>query len=95
LSKQAAVPNPAELIESIVRAFVDNPERVSVEEVSNELRSTLYLRVDAADKHKVIGSHGGMESALEEILRAESVKLKHLYTLEITDDSDVDLQPAV
>ena len=91
----APVPNPSELIERIVCAFVDNPELVTVDEVSKGFMSTIYLRVDAADKHKVIGSHGQMESALRNILLAKSVKLKHTYELEIMDNSDVDLKPAV
>jgi uncharacterized protein len=92
MSKLIAGPTAAELIQSVVRAFVDSPALVSIEEVSNQRGSTLFLRVDAADIGKVIGNQGQMETALKDILRARSVKMKHRYVLEILDDFDVNLQ---
>jgi len=95
MSEFVPVPSPRELIESMVRAFVDSPSRVSVEEFSNQSVSILYLRVDAADLGKVIGKQGEMARALVLILQAATVKSKHQYTLlKIIDDLDVDCQQA-
>jgi predicted RNA-binding protein YlqC (UPF0109 family) len=86
------IQTPVEIIETIVRAFVDYPTHVSVEEVFDNPVSTLYLRVDVADFGKVIGDQGQMERSLEEILRAESFRLKHRYTLQIIHDFNVNVQ---
>ncbi|MGC1871543.1 MAG: KH domain-containing protein [Acidobacteriaceae bacterium] len=91
MSELVPVLTPTELIETIVRAFVDFPEQVSVEEVvSSDRGSILFLRVDAADSGKVIGEQRRMEKSLQDILRAESVRLRHRYALKIIDDFDVD-----
>src|ERR1035437_3570463 len=95
MSEFVPVPTPSELIESIVRAFVDSPAHVSVEEFSNQLVSILYLRVDATDIGNVIGKQGEMARALEHILQPASAKLNHRFTLlKIIDNLDVELQQA-
>lgn len=91
MSELVLVLNPIELIASIVRAFVDCPEQVSVEEVCNNRGSTLFLRIDATDRCKVIGEQRRMKKSLEDILRAQNVRLRHRYTLKIIDDLDVNL----
>ncbi len=96
MSKVVSVPTPTELVEFIVRAFVDSPAHVSVEEVSNQFMSILYLRVDAADLGKVIGKQGEMARALRDILQAQSAKLKRQYILlKVIENSDADLPLAV
>ncbi len=47
-----------ELIESIVKALVDNPEEVSVRPVEGEQVTVLELRVHPTDLGKVIGKQG-------------------------------------
>jgi predicted RNA-binding protein YlqC (UPF0109 family) len=75
----------SELIEAIARALVDNPDKVSVEETSNQFGRTLRLRVDPSEVGLVIGNQGRTARSLRTILGAISVKLKYRYSLEIVD----------
>jgi predicted RNA-binding protein YlqC (UPF0109 family) len=96
MSEVVPAPSPKELIESVVRAFADFPAHVSVQEVSNQLVSFLWLRVDATDIGKVIGKRGEMAKALEDILQTASANLNHRFTfLKISDNLDADLLEAV
>jgi len=47
-----------ELIETIARALVDDPEQVKVSEIEGEMTSIIELRVAKADLGKVIGKQG-------------------------------------
>ena len=63
-----------ELVEMIVRALVDEPERVVVREVQGE-RSIIYeVRVAPDDVGKAIGRHGRLANALRTLVRAAATK---------------------
>ena len=47
-----------ELIETMARALVDNPDQVEVSEIEGGMASAIELRVAKADLGKVIGKQG-------------------------------------
>ncbi len=71
-----------ELLETIVKALVDNPDRVQVRAVEGEEVTILELRVDPSDVGKVIGRHGRNVNSIRTILAAAGMKLKKRITLE-------------
>lgn len=74
-----------ELIESIVRALVDKPDEIQIEEVIGEHAHVLELRVAKEDLGKVIGKGGSHASAIRTILAAASGKDRKRYVLEIIE----------
>ena len=74
-----------ELIETIAKALVDQPDDVSVNEIDGPHTSILELKVAKSDIGKVIGKQGRTASALRTILSAVSAKAKKRTVLEIID----------
>ena len=74
-----------ELIEYIAKALVDNPDQVSVSEVSGDQTCVLELKVAKEDLGKVIGKQGRTARAMRTILSAASTKLKKRSVLEIIE----------
>jgi predicted RNA-binding protein YlqC (UPF0109 family) len=72
-----------EMIETIARALVDEPELVSVSEVGGRYTSILELTVAKTDIGKVIGKQGRTADALRTLLSAVSAKAKKRSLLEI------------
>ena len=58
-----------ELVETIAKALVDNPDEVSVKEVSGDQTIVLELRVHADDMGKVIGKQGRIAKAIRTIIK--------------------------
>jgi len=74
-----------QLIETIARALVDEPDVVFVTEVVGANTSILELKVSKADLGKVIGKQGRTAGALRTILSAVSAKAKKRTVLEIIE----------
>jgi uncharacterized protein len=74
-----------ELIETIARALVDEPNFVFVTEVGGGQTSILELKVAKTDMGKVIGKQGRTAGALRTILSAVSAKTKKHTVLEIVE----------
>ncbi len=74
-----------ELVESIAKALVDNPEQVNVTEVEGEQTTVLELRVAQPDLGKVIGKQGRTARAIRTILGAAGMKLRKRFVLEILE----------
>ena len=74
------------LIETMVRALVDEPDFVSVKEIGGMHTSILELNVCKSDIGKVIGKQGRTADALRTILNAVSAKLNKRVFLDITND---------
>lgn len=72
------------LIEQIARALVDEPDKVSVEQVEGET-TVLELRVAQGDLGKVIGKQGRTARSMRTILGAASMKLRRRFSLEIIE----------
>ena len=69
----------------IVKALVDNPEQVQVNEIVSTQTVILELRVAKSDLGKVIGKKGRTASAIRSILSAVSGKTRNKCVLEIVE----------
>jgi uncharacterized protein len=74
------------LIESIAKALVDNPDDVIVSEVEGNQTSILELKVAKEDLGKVIGKQGRTARAMRTLLSAASAKVNKRTVLEIIED---------
>ena len=74
-----------DLISDIVKALVDQPDQVSVNEVEGGRTVVLELSVAKSDMGKVIGKRGRNALALRTILSAASGKVRKRYVLEIVE----------
>lgn len=74
-----------ELIAEIVKALVDQPDRVSVTEIEGNQTTVLELRVAKSDLGKVIGKQGQTARSLRTILNATSAKHRKRTVLEIIE----------
>lgn len=72
-----------ELVETIAKALVDNPDEVSVKEVSGDQTIVLELRVHADDMGKVIGKQGRIAKAIRAVVKAAASKEKKKVVVEI------------
>ncbi len=74
------------LLEMIVKAIVDRPEAVEINESVGAHTHILELKVAKEDLGKVIGKRGAHASAIRMILSAASGKDDKRYILEILED---------
>ena len=74
-----------ELVEYVVKKLVDNPESVSVSEISGEQAIIVELRVSPEDLGKVIGKEGRTARALRTLLHAIATKERKRAVLEILE----------
>ena len=75
-----------ELLESLARALVDEPDRVKVEEFEED-DGTLVLELSVAgdDYGKVIGRGGRTAQALRAVVKAAAVKDNRRVLVDIVD----------
>lgn len=62
------------LIEILVKALVDNPEAVTVDETDEGDSVTFTVTVDPEDIGKVIGKQGRVANALRTVAKAAAIK---------------------
>lgn len=74
-----------QLVESIARALVDQPDRVEVKEIEGEQTTVLELRVAQEDLGKVIGKQGKTARAMRTLLAAAGMKIRKRFVLEILE----------
>ena len=74
-----------DLITEIVKALVDQPEEVSVNEIGGSHTTVLEVSVAKTDIGKVIGKKGRTAQAIRTILRAAAGKTRKSYILEIIE----------
>ena len=74
-----------DLLIKIVKALVDNPEQVQVNEVVSSQTIILELRVAKGDMGKVIGKKGKTANAIRSLLNAAAGKVWERYMLEIIE----------
>ncbi len=86
LPKAARVVDVKALVESIVRALVDQPDKVSVTEVEGTHSCVIELSVSPEDVGKVIGKKGIHADAIRRIVHAVGGKNKKRYVLEILEE---------
>lgn len=74
-----------ELIEYIVKALVDNPDKVDVHEIAGEKSIIYELKVGEGDLGKVIGKEGRTAKAIRTIITAAAMKQGKRTVLEIIE----------
>ena len=74
-----------DLVTEIVKALVDQPEEVKVNEIVADYTSVLEIRVARTDMGKVIGKQGRTAQAIRTILSAASGKAGKRYIFEIVE----------
>lgn len=72
-----------ELLESIARSLVDNPDDVLVREVEGEKSLILELRVAEDDMGKVIGKQGRIAKAIRTVMKAAAMRNNKRVVVEI------------
>lgn len=72
-----------ELLETIAKALVSNPDAVSVNEVDNGDSIVLELSVAQEDMGKVIGRQGRIAKAIRAVMKAASLKENKKVSVEI------------
>ena len=77
-----------QLVESICKALVDNPDQVTVTQIDGEQTTILELRVHQSDLGKVIGKQGRTARAIRTILAAAGMKQRRRFNLEIIESFD-------
>ncbi|GAA0124255.1 MULTISPECIES: KH domain-containing protein [Clostridium] len=73
------------LLEVLAKSLVDNPEAVSINEVSSDHSIILELKVDKADMGKVIGKQGRIAKAIRTVVKAAAVKENKRVVVEIIE----------
>jgi hypothetical protein len=72
-----------QLVESIAKSLVDDPDSVVVTSEENKQTITISLKVAPDDMGKVIGRQGRIARALRTVVRAAATKEKKKVTVEI------------
>lgn len=74
-----------EFVEYIVKALVDNQDKVKVERRVDEMGVLITLDVDPADMGKVIGRDGATAKAIRTLLRVVGMKNNARVNLKINE----------
>lgn len=74
-----------QLVETVCKSLVDNPEQVQVTQIDGEQTTILELRVHPSDLGKVIGKQGRTARAIRTILAAAGMKQRRRFNLEIIE----------
>lgn len=73
------------LLIKIVKALVDKPEQVQVNEIVSSQTVVLELRVAKNDMGKIIGKQGRTANAIRDLLSDASGESQKRYVLEIAE----------
>ena len=76
------------LVEMIVKALVDYPEEVQVNETSGESIMILEISVSSEDVGKVIGKEGRIANAIRTVVKAAAAKSDKKVTVEILTNKE-------
>ena len=72
-----------EIVEIIVKALVDHPDQVVVEEKDEERMTVFELHVAQEDMGKVIGKQGRIAKAMRTVVKAAATRENQRATVEI------------
>jgi len=75
-----------DLIEVLVRALVDRPEEVEIDEVADGDATVYEVRVAPEDCGKVIGKQGKIANALRTVAKAAAMKTNRKVRVEIVSE---------
>lgn len=62
-----------ELLEIIAKNLVDNPDKVTINEVERDKTTILELKVAPDDMGKVIGKQGRIAKAIRNVIKASAI----------------------
>ena len=79
-----------ELVETIAKALVDDPESVVVTEERGRQGEVLQLQVAGSDMGKVIGKKGRIARALRTVVKAAATKENKKVIVEIVSEDELD-----
>lgn len=74
-----------EFVEYVVKALVDNPDKVKLERTIDEMGVLLTLNVDPADMGQVIGRQGQTAKAIRTLLKVVGAKNNARVNLKINE----------
>jgi predicted RNA-binding protein YlqC (UPF0109 family) len=74
-----------ETVESIIKALVDDADKVDVREVDRNGMTLIEIRVAQEDMGKVIGKQGRTVKALRSLANAVGTRKKRRFVLEIVE----------
>ena len=74
-----------EMLETIAKYLVNNPDQVNVTEVEGEQSVILELRVAQEDMGRVIGKKGKIAKAIRTLVKANAAKLNKRVNVEIIE----------
>ena len=75
-----------QLVEYVVRALVDEPDKVNVTQIEGEQSTIIELRVSPDDMGKIIGKKGRVANAIRTIINTAAMRHGKKHTvLEIID----------
>ena len=74
-----------ELVMHIVKALVDNPDEVTIEETMEKGEIILKLKVSQDDVGKVIGKQGRIAKAIRVLMKAYATKVGKKVNVDILD----------
>lgn len=77
--------NDKAFVEYVVKAIVDNPDKVKVERKVDEMGVLLELTVDPADMGKIIGKEGRTAKAIRTLLRVLGAQINARVNLKIIE----------
>ena len=73
-----------ELVLTVAKALVNQPELVEVNEIEDERTITLELKVAPDDMGKIIGKQGRIAKAIRTVVKAAATKENKRVVVEIT-----------
>jgi uncharacterized protein len=79
------VTNLENLVRTLARSLVDEPDKVEVSSTETDSRVDLELRVAEEDIGKVIGRQGRTIKAIRTVVKAASVKVDKRANVEVLD----------
>jgi uncharacterized protein len=79
------VSTPGDLVCSLAKKIVEQPDAVRVEEIDSDGDLLLRLHVAESDRGKVIGRRGRMVQALRTLARAAGARSDRRVLLEIAE----------
>jgi len=79
-----------DLVELIVKALVDIPDKVVIKETAGDNVLVIEIEVDQSDLGKVIGKEGRIANAIRTIVKASAAKIGKKVSVEIMSDNKQD-----
>lgn len=72
-----------EMLDHIVKALVDHPEQVQINELAGERTLTYEIKVTQGDQGRIIGRQGHTIDAIRAIVQAAARKLNKHATVDV------------